>query len=45
VRWDGRDQHGVDVGSGIYYIILSGSDSLRGQAGSQRLVRKITLLK
>jgi 3-phytase len=45
VRWDGRDQRGVDVGSGIYYIILTGSDSLRGQAGSQRLVRKITLLK
>ncbi len=45
VRWDGRDGRGVDVGSGIYYIILIGSDSLRGQAGSQRLVRKITLLK
>ncbi|MGH7492998.1 MAG: InlB B-repeat-containing protein [bacterium] len=37
VRWDGRDDQGQEVGSGIYLI--------RFEAGPQRSSRQITLLK
>jgi hypothetical protein len=37
VRWDGRDDQGQEVGSGIYLI--------RFEAGPQRISRRITLLK
>jgi hypothetical protein len=37
VHWDGHDQYGHEIGSGIYLIRL--------EAGQQRFVRRITLLK
>ncbi len=37
VHWDGHDQYGHEAGSGIYLIRL--------EAGQQRFVRRITLLK
>ena len=37
VNWDGRNDHGESVSSGVYAVVLS--------AGTTQLVRKITLIK
>ena len=37
IRWNGRDQKGNELGSGIYYLHL--------QVGEQKFVGKVTLLK
>jgi hypothetical protein len=38
VVWDGKDDSGADVGSGVYYYRLSGEDAMR-QAGKMILLR------
>lgn len=35
--WDGRDENGTEVGSGVYYVVL--------RAGRQVFSRKLTLIK
>jgi hypothetical protein len=45
VRWDGRDQKGNPVASGVYLCKLQVADPAKGRAGSFSQVRKMSVIR